>query len=337
MLLSIIIPIYNKPIKAIERCFLSINQLRDFNYEVIIIDDGSDEIIGNFCREYANNNSQFSYFFQNNMGVSFARNRGLEEARGKFVMFVDSDDEIVAENITDFFTTIESEDSNFVDLIVFDKLWVKGKEKKISHELQDNEEKNNEDLLISMILKSRLSGVIGNIYRKKFLEVNNIKFDKSLIQGEDRDFNFRVILKKPHVKHIDKAGYCYYFQLMSASMRWKYYPDKMLVGGEMCYQRQKTYVLDSDLQRKEEVLEYLSIKRINSIYMNVVDLYCADQMTKSRKKQIQEMLRQWILPESANEKTKKRYVLLERGKWFNILLYARVRNIYMKGMDFFQK
>lgn len=86
---SIIIPAYNAE-KTIKRCIDSIiNQSYHF-LQIIIIDDGSkdrtQEIINNY------NDKRIEYFFQNNAGVSTARNVGISHAKSEYIIFVDADD-----------------------------------------------------------------------------------------------------------------------------------------------------------------------------------------------------------------------------------------------------
>ena len=62
------------------------------NLDIILVDDGSQDQTADIAGEYASRDSRVRYFYQENQGVSAARNRGLNEALGKYVCFVDSDD-----------------------------------------------------------------------------------------------------------------------------------------------------------------------------------------------------------------------------------------------------
>lgn len=91
IMISIIIPAYNVE-KYIEQCLDSLlNQTYD-NYEVIIIDDGSTDRTSDIVKEYENANEKIHLIVQKNMGVSCARNRGIEAALGKYIFFFDGDD-----------------------------------------------------------------------------------------------------------------------------------------------------------------------------------------------------------------------------------------------------
>jgi glycosyltransferase involved in cell wall biosynthesis len=93
VLLSIIVPVYNVE-KYLAKCLDSIiDQKTSFKYEVIVTDDGSTDSSAEILARYADR-PQFTTFRISNSGLSVARNEGLKRARGKYVMFVDSDDYI---------------------------------------------------------------------------------------------------------------------------------------------------------------------------------------------------------------------------------------------------
>lgn len=110
--LSIIIPMYNTPKDLLYRCYDSITKLSGFEYEVLTIDDGSTAKVAEYCMDYINSHDNFKYIHQNNMGVSSARNLGLKRASGTYVMFVDSDDKIIASPINE----LMSETNNDINI-----------------------------------------------------------------------------------------------------------------------------------------------------------------------------------------------------------------------------
>lgn len=92
-LISIIVPIYNAE-STLNRCIDSIiNQSFD-DWELLLIDDGSKDQSGKICDEYATKDSRIKVFHKENGGVSSARNLGLDNALGKWITFIDSDDKI---------------------------------------------------------------------------------------------------------------------------------------------------------------------------------------------------------------------------------------------------
>lgn len=89
--LSIIVPVY-KVEKYLPRCIDSILAQTFGDFELILIDDGSPDGCGRICDEYAQKDKRIVAIHQKNMGVSAARNAGLDIARGRYIGFVDSDD-----------------------------------------------------------------------------------------------------------------------------------------------------------------------------------------------------------------------------------------------------
>lgn len=90
-LISIIVPVY-KVEPYLKKCIESIRSQTYQNLEIILIDDGSPDRCGQICDEYAQIDKRIQVIHQENAGLSAARNRGLEQAKGKYVGFVDSDD-----------------------------------------------------------------------------------------------------------------------------------------------------------------------------------------------------------------------------------------------------
>ena len=89
---SVVVPVYNAE-KTIDRCVESLlAQQTQYPYEVLLINDGSKDGSLNILRRWQTRDSRIRVFTQANSGVSAARNCGISEARGRYVVFVDSDD-----------------------------------------------------------------------------------------------------------------------------------------------------------------------------------------------------------------------------------------------------
>ncbi len=90
-IISIIVPVYNVE-KYLDRCIQSIlNQTYPY-FELILVDDGSSDNSGKMCDEYAKKDDRIIVIHQENNGLSSARNKGIENSKGEFLSFVDSDD-----------------------------------------------------------------------------------------------------------------------------------------------------------------------------------------------------------------------------------------------------
>ena len=129
--LSIVIPVYNTS-NRLKNCLNSILKNNLNNTEIIIIDDCSrnNETI-NICKNYSKKKKIKYYKNNKNLGVGASRNIGIKKAKGKYILFVDSDDEIIGDVIKKFF--LEKKLIKY-DIIIGDYInerYVKRNEKKI--------------------------------------------------------------------------------------------------------------------------------------------------------------------------------------------------------------
>lgn len=92
-LISVIVPVYNVE-HHLERCIHSILNQTHLNYEVLLIDDGSKDFSGMLCDKFAKAYDKVKVFHKKNGGLGSARNYGIEHATGKYVCFIDSDDQV---------------------------------------------------------------------------------------------------------------------------------------------------------------------------------------------------------------------------------------------------
>ncbi|MGN0202626.1 MAG: glycosyltransferase family 2 protein, partial [Candidatus Cryptobacteroides sp.] len=99
--ISVIVPVYNAE-STIRRCVDSILAQTFTDFECLLIDDGSKDRSGEICDEYAAKDSRVRVFHKENGGVSSARNVGLDNAKGEWVTFVDSDDWIDSYYLSSF-------------------------------------------------------------------------------------------------------------------------------------------------------------------------------------------------------------------------------------------
>ena len=110
--ISIIVPVYNVE-NDLDRCVKSIMQQTYKNIEIILVDDGSPDRCPEMCDKYAQQDSRIKVIHKENGGLSDARNVGLNEAGGDFVMYVDSDDYIESDSCEQLLKTMQ-EDVDFV-------------------------------------------------------------------------------------------------------------------------------------------------------------------------------------------------------------------------------
>lgn len=102
---SIIVPVYNVE-KYLAKCIDSILNQNFFKFELLLIDDGSTDNSANLCKKYEKDDVRIRYFHKENGGLSDTRNFGLKQAKGKFVVFVDSDDYLDKDYLKDLYFNI---------------------------------------------------------------------------------------------------------------------------------------------------------------------------------------------------------------------------------------
>jgi glycosyltransferase EpsJ len=208
---SIIIPVYNVE-EYLGVCLDSIKKQSYKNIEVLLIDDGSTDNSKRICDQYLADD-RFLYFYQDNAGVSSARNLGLEHASGEYVTFIDGDDFISVNHIT-----------NMVKVLTDCDVAISGRndveEKKIQRTFQtETEIELNQLKLIDEILKTGLvySFPWNKIYKTSVLRKHNISFDTTLDYGEDLVFNIQYVLEIKRGIVISGATYNYVYRATSAS------------------------------------------------------------------------------------------------------------------------
>lgn len=109
-LVSVIVPVY-KVEKYLERCVNSILNQTYKNFELILVDDGSPDKCPEMCDEYAKKDLRVKVIHKENGGVSDARNVGMDEAKGEYITFVDSDDWIFPAYINEMIRLIQNNDA----------------------------------------------------------------------------------------------------------------------------------------------------------------------------------------------------------------------------------
>lgn len=214
--LSIIIPVYNVE-KYIRECLDSVKKQTFKNFEVILINDGSQDNSGAICDEYAATDSRFKVFHKENGGVASARNLGLDNANGEWVTFVDPDDCLVSDKV---YEEIFALDINDVDMVKFQL--VKG-EILADTIVQENpmQKPMNERILREEQFKSEIYsyGNIWNMIMRRNI-IGDLRFENIHI-GEDGLFMRIAMLGMDRIMEINKAYYFYRYNPNSATRTYK--------------------------------------------------------------------------------------------------------------------
>ena len=259
-LVSVIIPVYNVE-KYLEECINSVLNQTMKDFEVICVDDGSEDnsliILENFSRT-----DKRVKVFRNekNMGQSYARNKGFIQAEGKYTYFLDSDDMIEKETLSELFLAAEQE---MLDLILFDGRVIYDNEKyrenfknyKIQRIGNYSEKLSGKKLMEELITNKEWSASVPRqFWRTEFLRNNKITFKNNVI-NEDELFSFKAILMAQHCKVIKKQYFIRRFRdnsTMTKEMNINYFKGYILCYAEML-QFCEELELTQDLSDKLEI------------------------------------------------------------------------------------
>ena len=206
MLLSIIVPVFNGE-KKIGRCLESLLILEEDFMEFIIVNDGSTDDTRNICEKYVQKDHRFRLINQKNAGVSKARNTGISLAQGKYIGFVDADDELTSD-YNEIVKIIKKTESDFFAFEHYVQTET-NLEKRVRNIFSYGE--NEVNTLYENFLSGTLSCVWNNVYKASIINNYNIQFPDDMDMGEDTEFNARYIKYCQNAFYIEKAGYKYYF------------------------------------------------------------------------------------------------------------------------------
>ena len=198
---SIIVPAYNCE-STLERCVKSILQQKVNDWDLLLIDDGSRDGTAELCDSLAAQDSRIRVFHKKNGGVSSARNMGLDNANGEWILFLDSDDEFSKDSLLHYTRVTEGVDYNSPELILANMVYVHNdySETVVYGENIDSLEK---------LYRQRLWGSVWNkVFSKAVIDKYCIRFDESLHLSED------YLFVAEYCSHVSELIYipdpCYY-------------------------------------------------------------------------------------------------------------------------------
>jgi len=211
-MISIILPVYNVE-KYLHVCINSILKQSYNDFEIICIDDYSTDSSVEILEYFAQKDSRIKIIKnKKNIGPGPSRNKGLNIAKGKYILFLDSDDWF---SLNTFETLINEFKKNNLDVLMFKNIVYYEKDKSFGMEKYYDMESlkklngkifNHKDLDKTKFFKIPL-GVVNKLYLKSFLDENNIRFPKENYIHEDNPFSCKVILTAEKISFIDKYFY----------------------------------------------------------------------------------------------------------------------------------
>lgn len=209
---SVIIPAYNclttlaKTVSSIQACGLP-------DYEIILVDDGSTDGTSALCDRLSAENTDIRCFHQENQGVSAARNHGLDEARGDYVWFFDSDDLVDPGSMTRAAQIVEEHQP---DMMIFGMSFDFYYHKRLYQRLElyyDREamltSEEIDELLSELYHNNALSSSCNKLFRRSVLIENGIRYDEKKFLMEDLLMVLKTLKVSKTVYYLPQVLYRY--------------------------------------------------------------------------------------------------------------------------------
>lgn len=227
MKLSYIVPVY-KVEKYLAECVDSILSQTMDDYEVILVDDGSPDACPAICDSYAEKYPEkIRVVHKENGGLASARNAGLRVAKGDYIFFLDSDDYLAEDRVSEICEKAFAYDADILQTSYFTFRENTGEKGEVRTSFETEKLHNHQDMekeLCFVSSKMRIIFVWRNLYKRTFLEKNGIIFEEGLKMIEDGPFNMQAFSLAEKFVAVDIPVLCYRIRDDSLQ-RQKYVPD----------------------------------------------------------------------------------------------------------------
>ena len=255
--LSIIIPIYNGE-RYIDKCFSKL-PFENGEIEIIAIDDGSTDNTAKILNNIKEEKRNLIVYSQKNKGVSEARNLGINKSRGKWIMFIDIDDEIEDTSFDNAYKMLKENDkeNSKLDMVICSKNY--------------DSEKFTKDKLIEACLlsnkkldlnKLRISLPTSKFYNRLNLINNKIEFNSKIINGEDMIFNLKNIKSAKKIAILSIGFYLYKKNLQSSTNTY----NNKVISSDIEFNDEIRKILNEN--KWKETIDIVTVNGIYKCFLN---------------------------------------------------------------------
>ena len=325
--ISIILPTYNAD-EILAKAIKSVINQTYQNWELLVIENGKRGQAENIIKEFEND--KIKYIYQEIANVSEARNAGLENATGKYITFLDSDDEYEKEFLEKMLKNIINTESQ-IAVCGYRKIY--DKKQMLIGKSENIENTTDIKQYLETLKENYLFNELWNkIYISKIIKENNIKFNKKYELGEDFLFNL------DYIKNIEKGSYIneslYIYTDGDTGLKLRYRPNKFDIEYEL------TQYLENFYKEKNWDVSYIANRFARVYYNQIIDIYKENNPAtkKEKDRQLQEIISKKEYKEELKKLEKNvtdkrmkiaiKYFFL-RGK-FMVKLFVVLNNIRKK-------
>ncbi len=187
--ISVIVPVYNVE-ALLPRCVDSLLNQEFTDYEVLLIDDGSTDRSGRICDEYKEKDVRIRVIHKHNEGVSRTRNRGIDEAKGEWITFVDSDDYVTPGYLSDLYACV----GTGIELVIQSLKHIRESGEMLYDYNLPKEKKvyatNDFAVMVKEQYVAQRGYTVSKLFKRQILDDLSIRFDPSIRFSEDWVFLF---------------------------------------------------------------------------------------------------------------------------------------------------
>jgi len=345
--ISIIIPVYNLREEYFIKCIESVINQSYKNLEIIIVDDGAKNNIKQIIDNYAIKDKRIIVIHNEHKGVSKARNVGIIQATGKFIMFLDSDDWLEQETCKKLIDNIEENDMLIFDAYInYNKNIVKNSFCPLVYNNSVLTEEIIKDLELQIIYKDfaqykpieKVVGVTwGKFYRREFIINNKLLFHEELRRAEDHIFLLEIFEKKGKYKYINEYLYNYRVSSESAVNCFSY-------GVDRDFENTLNYIHDFVINKEKIFIKAYYARIVHYIPTALKNDFFHEKNKEKKKEKflrLDKMLNRnpyklGIEKVEFKKLNKKNKLVLMLLKHKNILYFIYILNNYKKRKTFFK-
>ncbi len=258
--ISIIVPIYNVE-QYLQSCLNSIIAQTYKDWELLLIDDGSPDKSGAICDEYAKKDVRIRVFHKENGGVSSARQKGQDEARGEYTIHVDPDDWIEPSMLEDLYVKAEEENA---ELVICDYFVNEGSQQ---YYIKPKKPTKLDNKVVLRELFQQLHGSCCNKLVKRACYSGKVNFPKGINCCEDLIWCIQVLKCKPKISYINKAYYHYMITTTNSQ-------SKSISADRSLQDLKMLHVLESLLSSDKDVLRAMYKRTVPYVMKRALKVNC---------------------------------------------------------------
>lgn len=249
MRFSIITPAYNES-EHIEKCIQSVLNQTFKDYEMIVVDDGSKDDTAEKVELFTQTDKRIKMIrMKKNVGLTAAKNAALDKVKGEYLVFVDSDDWILPNMLSDLVEQLNNFENVDMFRLMGRKVYSRSKEP-----APDVNYKTRLCAPADLVRENRMSGIMHNlVVKNELVQENNIRFRPGQVMLEDQEFTLKCMVYSKNVLYFTKQNYMYYQHpgSLSKNEKTEQLPD-ILNCAMNVYEHAKNHLPEKDLKYYQE-------------------------------------------------------------------------------------